>query len=328
MNQTPSYGAYIPAPVRYDKRLPPAVKLLYGEITALSNAEGYCWAGNQYFATLYDVDKKTVSAWISLLHKLGYISVVLDKNAGNDRRIYLAEALINAQVGYTEKNGYLSTKSRIAIYDKMDTYPQNHGHNIITNNTMNNLSLNRESTRTDLALDCSVNSEKLDSKPPTKENNTQQTYKPKRSKGEAVTTNLVLDNCDFPEHWTPTMKSLYAAQWLPFRQKVGKKPLLLESVRAQIEKLASLTEEQLTSCINDSIANGWSGLFPDKYLNTQHTLKNDRNNPINNRSGYNPVDHVKKPFVFDLDTALADLQRAGQANDQSGHDYTNFLVVE
>lgn len=70
----PNYFSVLPATVRYDKRLgKPNAKILYSEITALSTKDGYCYASNSYFAKLYDVDSTTISKWISLLVKYGYL---------------------------------------------------------------------------------------------------------------------------------------------------------------------------------------------------------------------------------------------------------------
>lgn len=68
-----SYYAIIPANVRYDTDLTANAKLLYGEITALCNEKGYCWATNDYFANLYNVSKKSISTWISQLINKNYI---------------------------------------------------------------------------------------------------------------------------------------------------------------------------------------------------------------------------------------------------------------
>lgn len=69
-----NFYAVIPAFVRYDKDLQPNAKLLYGEITALSNEKGFCWAENEYFANLYNVSKTSISKWISCLIKKQYIT--------------------------------------------------------------------------------------------------------------------------------------------------------------------------------------------------------------------------------------------------------------
>lgn len=71
--EIPNYYAIIPANVRYDKDLPANAKLLYGEITALCNKNGCCWATNEYFANLYCVSKTTISLLIKKLIDKGYI---------------------------------------------------------------------------------------------------------------------------------------------------------------------------------------------------------------------------------------------------------------
>lgn len=78
----PSYFAILTADVRYDKTLKPLARLLYAEITALCNKEGYCWSSNKYFADLYEVDPKTVSGWIGQLKTKGYITVQLEYKEG------------------------------------------------------------------------------------------------------------------------------------------------------------------------------------------------------------------------------------------------------
>ena len=84
----PSYYGILPAHVRYDNDLPPMARIMYAEITALSNKDGYCSAGNDYFAKLYDVSNVTVSRWVSKLGKHGHISIDADPVTGHDRKLY------------------------------------------------------------------------------------------------------------------------------------------------------------------------------------------------------------------------------------------------
>ena len=78
--EKPNYYAIIPAEVRYSN-LKPNAKLLYGEITALSNKTGYCFASNNYFAKLYGVSKNTVSRWIADLKSLGFITIEIERDS-------------------------------------------------------------------------------------------------------------------------------------------------------------------------------------------------------------------------------------------------------
>ena len=77
MENKKSYYAIIPANVRYDERLKLLSRMLYGEITALSNEKGYCWATNAYFANLYNTSLRTIKSCISELKECGYINVKL-----------------------------------------------------------------------------------------------------------------------------------------------------------------------------------------------------------------------------------------------------------
>lgn len=73
MQDKPNYYAIIPACVRYDSTLKDKAKLLYGEITALSNLYGYCFSSNKYFADLYGVSSSYISLLIKDLINKGYI---------------------------------------------------------------------------------------------------------------------------------------------------------------------------------------------------------------------------------------------------------------
>lgn len=82
----PGFYAILPASVRYDNRLKAAEKILFCEITALSDQNGYCHAQNGYFSQLYQVDERTIRRWIHQLEKLGYIHIECEKTGDTQQR--------------------------------------------------------------------------------------------------------------------------------------------------------------------------------------------------------------------------------------------------
>lgn len=109
-DEKPSYYSIITADVRYDERLKPNEKLLYSEITALSNKYGYCTATNSYFSKLYRADKSTVSRWVSHLEKCGYVQVEQTRNGKQivQRKIYpvATPLLTKKSIPYAQKDQY------------------------------------------------------------------------------------------------------------------------------------------------------------------------------------------------------------------------------
>jgi len=99
MTHYPSFYAIIPANVRYDKELSANSKLLYGEITALTQREGFCWSTNKYFSELYDVEERTISRWIGELVSRGYIDICIEKTTTKwSRKIYLKNVLTTTKM--------------------------------------------------------------------------------------------------------------------------------------------------------------------------------------------------------------------------------------
>lgn len=101
--ETPTFYAVLPASVRYDSRLKAQEKILYCEITALSNVNKFCHAGNGYFSDLYGVDERTIRRWLNNLAKHGYITIEYEKQGeGQKRRIIPSD---NAAADVHEMSG-------------------------------------------------------------------------------------------------------------------------------------------------------------------------------------------------------------------------------
>lgn len=123
LEQQPGYYSILTASVRYDKDLNANEKILFSEITALSNKYGYCAASNKYFSNLFQADERSIRRWVSNLKQHGYIKINLitkDKEI-IARRIYPMSGGGDRNVrGYGQK------------------CPEGGDRNVLYNNTSNN----------------------------------------------------------------------------------------------------------------------------------------------------------------------------------------------
>lgn len=152
-----SYIAIIPAEVRYDDTLCANAKLMYGEISALVNERGYCWASNAYFAKLYNKSKDSISRWISELEKAGHITVEISSADGNTRKVYL-----NLARGYGKKTKRVSAKMPKGL-------GKNAEHNSIDNNILNNINNTLSANAQQRVPSSNLNLSTLEEKKPLKE---------------------------------------------------------------------------------------------------------------------------------------------------------------
>ena len=151
-----SYYAIIPANVRYDEELTPNAKLLYGEITALCNEKGYCWASNVYFAELYKVSKTSISKWISQLTAKGYITSKIIYRDGTkiieERRLYITHPI-------EEKLNRYERKVKEGIEEKLNTPIEEKlkENNTVINNTVNIYKKEKETSLDKIINDYTTN---------------------------------------------------------------------------------------------------------------------------------------------------------------------------
>lgn len=130
--EQPNYYAIIPANVRYDKSLAPNAKLLYGEITALCNHEGFCWASDTYFANLYGLSRERINRLIKKLKDQDHIYIVLEtENNLTQRKIFLKNPPLESDKNVT---GGVTKKSQGVL-------KKGHTNNTINNTINNNVEL-------------------------------------------------------------------------------------------------------------------------------------------------------------------------------------------
>ncbi len=235
-----SYYAIIPANVRYDKRLTANAKLLYGEITALCNEKGYCWARNSYFAELYGVSKTSISKWISQLIEYGYIfSEIKYRDSSKEienRYLKLVDNPINENVipveeklkGYERKvNEPMEEKLNTPIEEKLKD------NNTSFNNTFNN-----------------------------KNNN-----KKERKKDNKITFDFLIDSYTENEELRMELKE-------HLKTRKSKKATMtnraIELSLNKLDKISSSDDEKI-QIVQNAIMNGWTTFYPLKENNYKQT---------------------------------------------------------
>ena len=91
---------------------------MYGEITALTNMNGFCFATNKYFASLYQVTVNTIQKWLDQLESCGYIvREFIEKMGQSERRIKLVLCGVKENTTSHEK----SFKGHIKNYTQNNT---------------------------------------------------------------------------------------------------------------------------------------------------------------------------------------------------------------
>ena len=133
----PSYWAVLPSPIRYNPKLSSSAKVLYAELSSLTQSYGYCWADNEYFCRLYGITERTVIRLLGLLEETGCIRI--EGGGTTRRRIFcginpLADAASDDQapgrrgqkkstdknVTGTDKNVTGTDKNVTAIYNTVE----------------------------------------------------------------------------------------------------------------------------------------------------------------------------------------------------------------
>lgn len=135
--EQPSYFSILTADVRYDKRLSDFARLLYSDITALCNKQGYCSATNDYFAQIFDKSRRTISATIASLAETGYIAIEIIRDGSNavvTRKIWVQA---NAQKAAEQVSDPI--EENFHRYGENSPYPiEENFQDIKENNTSNN----------------------------------------------------------------------------------------------------------------------------------------------------------------------------------------------
>ena len=313
----PGYFSVIPANVRYDVELCPNAKLLYGEITALCNKKGYCWATNRYFARLYQVSTVAVSTWINQLVKKGYIfSAIKYEETTNSfletviikKRILSLQPLKNDEEGVVKENFNRGIKENFKGGIK-----ENFKYNNISINNINKKESKKEEPP-------QLSFEKLNFKNE-KTKNEENILEPKKvsKKENEKSFNVLIEEFSQNEVLCFELK-----EHLKIR-KLKKAPLTNHALELSFKRLDSLSnsDDEKIAIVQKSIENGWTGFFPLKpYEKIQK-----RSSAVSQNTSYNIDEYLKTMDTFDITPeAKKELERKRNDEIKKQEFYKSFII--
>ncbi len=84
------YFAVIPAFILEDPELSASEKIIYGEISALANRFGFCFAGNRHFENALKIGRATLKRGLKKLEEKEYIKIEISKDEkGTHRKLWI-----------------------------------------------------------------------------------------------------------------------------------------------------------------------------------------------------------------------------------------------
>ena len=272
----PAYYAVIPANVRYDTRLSPLAKLLYGEITCLCQKEGFCWATNAYFAKVYKKRKDWISRVINLLAKCGYISIELKYKTGTKE--IEARYISLRDVSYKKT---ITEKHDTPIVEKHDTpIVEKHKEN---NTSINNINIKKVSKK-ERQLESDKNT--IGGVKNNSNSISKKQTKAKKAQPKPISFDEIIDAYTENEDLRKELKEHLKTR------KQKKAALTNRALELSLKKLDSLadSDEEKLLIVQNSIMNGWVGFFE---------LNEKDKNKLNNHSSYNLNEYVKAMDTFE-----------------------------
>lgn len=122
------YMGYIPSYVRHHPHLNATAKLVYAEITANIEQEGYCKKKNSFFGKILNSSPATISACITKLRRFNIIKVVIENEQDTNRFInrYIMLTLPEISVGVNNDIPLPYAEKSVGGVDlSSDVVPQN-----------------------------------------------------------------------------------------------------------------------------------------------------------------------------------------------------------